>query len=366
MEALNPGMVILAREIRGLTQAEVAQRVGCTQGTLSKVENGQLDPSTELVADLCRFLCFPRQFFFYPLRYKHLPMTFFRKRLRVSSALVKTITARINLVRLHTELLSRSAKLPAVRIPALDIKEFDNDARRVAKELRLALHLPVGPIANLTRTLEDCGILILTCDFGSNQIDGLSIFEPDDALPPIILVNPNVPGDRLRYTLAHELMHIVLHHHLAVPGAEVEQQANEGASEFLMPASDIRGFLGDLNLKKLSSLKPYWKVSMQALIMRAADLGKITERQKRSLFVRMSQYGWRTQEPIEIPREEPTLVSELIEFHLGELGYSEEELAKAILCDLAEFREMYRGVPKQPGLRVVRGGQVLTFAGNHN
>jgi Zn-dependent peptidase ImmA (M78 family) len=100
--------------------------------------------------------------------------------------------------------------------------------------------------------------------------------------------------------MAHELGHIVLHHHLlALPvDVDVESEANRFAAEFLMPASDIRGYLTRPSLESLASHTPHWKVSMGALLERAASLGKIIERQRRHLWMMMSRYGYRTIEPV--------------------------------------------------------------------
>src|ERR1700733_5168028 len=61
---INPDMVILAREYRGLTQAELAQRVGCQQPKIAKIEAGIADDvSGEAVMLLSAALEFPGAFF---------------------------------------------------------------------------------------------------------------------------------------------------------------------------------------------------------------------------------------------------------------------------------------------------------------
>lgn len=76
---------------------------------------------------------------------------------------------------------------------------------------------------------------------------------------------------------------------------------------------------------------------MQALIMRAATVGKISERQKRSLFAMMNKFGYRMNEPVQIAREHPTLIDQVIRLHLDNLGYSPRDLGHMIHLELEEF-----------------------------
>ena len=348
----NPGMIILARESRGYTQNALAIEMGITQGTLSKVENGQAPASEELVAKLASHLHYPRDFFFEQIDFRNLPVVFYRKRIRVSATLMKQLRARLNIVRQHLVKLLRSVDVET-QIPVIDLKEFRSDAELVARDIRIRWHIPPGPIDNLTKTLEDAGIIIVRSDFGTDRVDAISLYEPRDELPPIVLINNTIPNDRYRYALAHETAHILMHHHLPMPDQNVEDQANAFASELLMPRKEIRGFLNRPTLAKLANLKPYWKVSIQALLMRAAQLKVINERQKRYLWAQISGSGYRINEPFPLPPEEPALVRELIDCHIGDLGYDERALSDLLHLEPAEFRSHYRNT-NSSGLRLVK------------
>jgi Zn-dependent peptidase ImmA (M78 family) len=158
----------------------------------------------------------------------------------------------------------------------------------------------------------------------------------------VVLINGSLPGDRYRFTLAHETAHLTLHHHLAWPGENIENEANAFASELLMPAKDIRNFLNRPTLAKLATLKPYWKVSIQALLMRASQLSLINDRQKRYLWAQISGAGYRTTEPLPLQPEEPSLIHELVDCHLNDLGYDEASMGRLLHLELKEFRSQYR------------------------
>ena len=100
----------------------------------------------------------------------------------------------------------------------------------------------------------------------------------------------NSPTDRARFTLAHELAHLIMHR---IPTPDSEGEADRFASEFLMPARDIAADLNGFSLQKAAVLKPYWRVSMAALIQHAEDLSKITEWQHKNLNIQKNKLNGR-------------------------------------------------------------------------
>lgn len=60
----------------------------------------------------------------------------------------------------------------------------------------------------------------------------------------MVLLNADLTNDRKRWTLAHELGHLVLHSNYIDP--ELESQADAFAAEFLMPRHIIEPDLRDL------------------------------------------------------------------------------------------------------------------------
>ena len=123
---------------------------------------------------------------------------------------------------------------------------------------------------------------------------------------------------------------------------EAGQNVREFAAELLMPEKDIRGHLsGALSLRRLADLKPVWGVSMAALLMRASSLGNITKRKYQYLWTQMSKFGYRRREPIELEPEVPSLLSELIETHVVELGRREDALLEVLHTSPNDFRDYF-------------------------
>jgi Zn-dependent peptidase ImmA (M78 family) len=134
----------------------------------------------------------------------------------------------------------------------------------------------------------------------------------------VIVVTATTAGDRRRFSVAHELGHLVRHQIPQGSPHAVEQQADMFAAEFLMPEAAMRAALGPpVTLTTLADLKAGWGVSLQALIRRARTLGIITPSQSRSLHTQLGARGWKLHEPIEVPVERPRALRQLAELLYG-------------------------------------------------
>ncbi|MDO9340673.1 MAG: helix-turn-helix transcriptional regulator, partial [Bacteroidales bacterium] len=60
---INPDMLLLARESRGISQSELAKAIGVSQGKLSKAEKGEQGLPTDIFNLLCKYLSYPVTFF---------------------------------------------------------------------------------------------------------------------------------------------------------------------------------------------------------------------------------------------------------------------------------------------------------------
>lgn len=340
--SFNPIMLILAREAEGLTQSALAKVAGMPQGTLSRIENGLLQPLPAMVSVLASSLRVPDSLFYVPGRDYPLPLTFYRKRSRLGSRELRRVRARVNLARFRLETLLRGEEFDAPRLLQVDPRARGGRVEQVAIELRVHWGLGDGPVGNLTELLERFGVLIVPCDFGTEQIDALSIYEPNSGLPPMIFLKPTMSGDRMRLTLAHELAHIILHHHLGMPddSADVEDEAWRFAAELLMPAKVIRGQLMTPNMARLAQLKVVWKVSMQALLKRAHTLGTISAREERFLWIQLGRAGKAT-EPVTVPVEQATRLSGIVRRFVGEYGYSVKQMSAILHQTPEQFRSQF-------------------------
>ncbi len=344
----NHEMLVLAREARGMTQGDLEAKTGIRQPLISKIEHGARDLSDADVAIFAKALGYPESFFYRAgAQYGQGSVCHHRKRQSMPITQLRQIHASINVMRMATSDLMRGVEVEAaLHFPRMEVDDFGSP-QEIAKLMRQTWQLPLGPIKSMVAVIEAAGGVVIPCEFGTDKLDAISQRPPRE--PPFFFVSSTAPGDRLRFNLAHELGHIIMH---TAPAPDQEAEAQEFAAEFLIPAREIKPQLAQLDLAKLTDLKRHWKVSMQALIMQAQRLDVISDRQTRSWFMRFGQLGYRKNEPVQIPREEPSLVQDVIEFHRAEHGYTEDELSIAARLTRDEFCAMY-GTGAQPKLKLL-------------
>ncbi len=320
--------LVTTRRARAMTQQDLAEAAGVTQAALSRYENDLRDPSQGTLESLATALGVTPEFLQLPTRARGAFMVdaHMRRRPVAKPTVWRRLEARLNVYRMHVEFLLREVEIePHLILPLFDPLEYSaSDAARLT---RMQWRMPSGPVRDLIGWLESVGCVVIAEDFGSmtggGRIDGLSQWVSD---APVMLVNSRASTDRLRLTLAHELAHICLHSDQL--GGDPEQEANDFAAEFLMPADLIRPELRNLNISKLHSLKRYWGVSMQALIERGYRLETISASQRASFYKTLSARGWRAKEPLsdELPLERPQLAQRLGQV-LIERGLTTDEVA---------------------------------------
>ncbi len=351
---INHNMVTLARQLRGLTQTELSRKLGISQGKISKIEQGFLGVDKDVFSKLVKFLNFPRGFFTQTGQLFPAEISLYRKKQSLPKKDSDYINALLNYKYRALLKLLESIEVET-NIPFLDIADYDNP-KEIAKVLRNYWKIPKGSIENLTGWVEKSGIFVLYIDVPTNKFDGIR-FNADTNVP-IIALNRSMPPDRIRFSLAHELGHIIMHR-LLTPTADDE--AMIFASEFLVPSTEIIFPSGKLRLSDFADLKRYWKVSMAALIFKAKELDKLTDSQYRYLWQQMAKLGYKMCEPgtLNPPVEEPTLIKEIIKLHLDELGYDKNELKGLLALNEKDFEELWRPyIPgyKKPQFKLTMGG----------
>jgi Zn-dependent peptidase ImmA (M78 family)/transcriptional regulator with XRE-family HTH domain len=339
----NPEMLVLARELRGLTQAELADISKTTQGYVSMLEHGQKEASGDILSRFSEVLDYPLSFFRQPERYFGFGITFVYHRKKSTARVgdLRLLQAQVNLRRIHIARMLRDVPVKTfANFTSFDIDDYNGDAELIANYVRANWKLPLGPIPNLVKTIEAAGGVVFKFSFGTTDVDAISQW-PDDG-PPMFFINADTPSDRIRYSLAHELGHVIMHKSAT---GEIETEADQFAAELLMPSRVILAQLDGMNIKLAARLKPYWRVSMQSLIRRARNLGKLCDTEYSRLFRQLSSHGMRKNEPMPIPGEEPSLVDQIIlEFQRANHCTS-AELAAILNLHEGEFLSIYAPTP---------------------
>lgn len=229
--------------------------------------------------------------------------------------------------------MPREAPYPVIQ----DVSEAD----RAAQSLREHWGLGTDPIPNLIELLEEQGIKALAVDL--TNIDGLTarVRRAHKGAVPVIVVNRKDWGERQRFTLAHELGHMVMD---VAAKVDDEKAAHRFAGAFLMPADALWAEIGkhrtSIGGPELFYLKKLFGVSVQAITYRCKDLGIFGESLFRRLFHEFARLGWRSppyQEPEALPGEEPTRFKRLTFRALAEGAISEPKAAELLGLSVREL-----------------------------
>lgn len=363
-------MLVLARESRGLTQGQLAaamqERDGAnskiSQGYVSRAEAGRLAVTGERLELYARALDYPVSLLCLAEQEvgAGAGLIHHRKKQAASALDLRRIHALLNLTRIQLRALrTDTPRSTGEGITQIAIDDLTTPAD-AARQLRAGWATQGGPLDSVVGFVEQAGALVacrdlvapLPLDSGAESVpvDAVSCSPPGE--DPLVLLNTGTPAERQRFTLAHELGHMVMHQ---VPHPDQEKQANSFAAELLMPARHIRADLesGPVTVPRLLELKKHWKVSMWALLRRAHTLGVLSDWHYRTLAVEMSSLGYRTVEPGELDAETPTAVTSLIAWHLDH-GHEVADLARAACLTPDEFVRLYLSCPVPAGVGAAR------------
>lgn len=333
-----------ARTAAGLTTRALAERIGVSAMAISKYETGKSVPSSGVLLKLAAALGVRTEFFFREAQVE-LEAVEYRKHASLGKRLQEQIQAEVvEQIERWQELESYLVSAPIVPFelpPALpkniDASEAIED---VALAVREAWDLGINPIPDLTDTLEERGIKVLQAEaLHDHKFDGLAAVVGS---VPVIVVGKDWPGDRQRFTLAHELGHLMLDGRLS-DDLDKEKAAHRFAGAFLVPASEVRKELGEhrtwLEPGELHVLKLTYGLSMGAWLYRARDTGVLSEAGFQEMFRFFSAQGWRKTEPgAGYPREEPKLFEQLVFRALAEDLVTEAKAAELMRLPLTQFR----------------------------
>jgi len=184
------------------------------------------------------------------------------------------------------------------------------DAENAARAIRMHWGLGIEPILNLSELLEERGIKILSVDL--SDIDGLTakVRRKNGDPVPVIVIKESAWAERKRFTLAHELGHMVMD---VRQGVKAEKAVDRFAGAFLMPAEALWREVGKhrttLSLGEFLRLKELFGASIQAITYRCHDLRIISDAAYRRLFQIFNERGWRKP-----PFKEPGALDPALEY----------------------------------------------------
>lgn len=300
----NPQRLTLGRKRRKLTARALANAIGVSPITISRLENGANEPEDETVEALARALGFPRGFFFAE-DVDELPAeaASFRSLSSMSARERDAALSAGAIAYLFNDWVAERFNLPAPDVPEL---RGDATPEAAAQVVRANWGLGEQPISSMIKLLESKGVRVFSLCEDTKNVDAFSCWRGEQ---PFVFLNTFKSTERSRFDAAHELGHLVMHKHGAPQDSrQAESEADRFASAFLMPMDDVMSRIRYVaDLESLIHAKKRWGVSVAALNYRLHKLRVVSEWQNRSLNVEMSSRGYRRQEPEGLPPETSAL-----------------------------------------------------------
>lgn len=316
----DPMRLRLARQLQGLTRAELARRAGLSPAAVSQFESGNARPKAATIAQMALSLAIPVGVLAGTGQRTLLPAvdeSFFRSLRRTTQRDRERAAAHAGLAAELVRRIEQSVELPtfeAMPDLALDLSDEADAAEAAACELRRRWALPEGPIENLVRTLERRGIVVVRSPLLTSDVDAFSWANGER--PIVMLGSDKGVYERSRLDAGHELAHVLLHAADPEPGSPpLERQAQRFAGALLMPASALSAEWpgGRIDWYALLRMRQRWGVSIAALLYRAKELGLLSHVAYTNAMKYMSRKGWRVREPGERRSpEEPGLLAEAL------------------------------------------------------
>ena len=269
-----------ARQMKGLSMEELGSSLtpAVTRQAINKYEKGQTMPDSRMLLALGSALDVKPDYFFRPFTVK-VDRVMFRKDSKFPEKKSGAIRERIreDLER-YLEVEQLCGTQSEFSLPSVNISSTE-DVTGYAAKVRSILKLGIDGISNVIEVLEENGIKVIEIS-EDESFEGLSGYANDNI--PVIVVNDNLTPERKRFTLLHELGHLLMKFQSDLKAKEVENLCNIFASEVLLPSSIILSRIGlkrhDISLAELSDIQKQYGISIDAIMESMLRLDIITER----------------------------------------------------------------------------------------
>ncbi|MBL7739073.1 MAG: ImmA/IrrE family metallo-endopeptidase [Chitinophagaceae bacterium] len=343
-----------ARILNGLSLQDLAERMEnkISRQALHKYEKGEIIPDSDRLITLAAALNVRPDFFTRVTKIEFGEIEF-RKLQKLPAKEENRIIEQVR------DYLARYIELEQI----LGIQtRFDNplkdvgaiasfeDIEKAAEELRRHWKLGIDPVFNAVELLEDRHIKVIQINAG-DSFDGMQSWVNGNI--PVIAVNIDKvkSPDRIRFTVFHELCHLLLPALADHSLKQREKFCHQFAAAVLLPSKAAVNELGKVRnkilIQELGLLKKQYGISIQAIVMRAKDIGIITDSFCKQFFFFLNQMGWKVNEPEEynyLGEEKANRFHQLLFRALAEEIISIGKAAALNDQSVADFRDSFMKV----------------------
>ncbi|MFL6113433.1 MAG: XRE family transcriptional regulator [Catenulispora sp.] len=365
----DPARLTQARQLAPMTKQKLAREIGVTAAAVGQYESG-MRPRPDLLVAMATVLGYPVEFFMVGRPHAKLDAStaHFRSLRATRSYQRAKAVAFTEQVWELTYALEKRVQLPWVDLPGfsggeiIPSEDLPTDPTLAAEAVRYRWNLGAGPIQHLVRTLEVHGIVVVLAPENSDFAT-VDAFSTSHLPRPIIVISRDRTADvyRHRFTVAHELGHLVLHGD-ANPGDPMqEREADQFAAQFLTPRASVFPQLPTrVNFGVFAELQSTWGVSISSLIYRCREVGRFSATTTSRAYQRLNALERDdaiVSEPISgYPGEQPTLLRSAFEL-ATQHGASVTALATELAWPADRVRELIGASDERPKLELIIGGK---------
>ncbi len=363
----DPARLTQARRIARMTKTELHAQVGVSAAAIGQYERGEIRPRAETIAALADALQVPPGYFALgrPRAQVEVAEASFRRLRSTTVAQQQQATAYVEQAWELSCYLEEQVEFPALDLPPWATPDSQEPVGPVtaARLLRSHWKLGPGPVMDLVAEIEQHGILVVFFSMkedGADEKSRIDAFSTTALSRPVMVMTPDKADDvlRHRFSAAHELGHIVMHHGRHGTDSQTERQADQFAAEFLTPDASIRLALPQrVNFDRLEQLSQHWGVSVHSLLYRMRELERVSDSAARRAYIALSSTPRRPQSIRDFPGEQPELLKQAIEL-LGDNGLPLHQIAADLQLPLRRVRQLAGIDDPKPRLSLVKNSDV--------
>jgi|GEM_PF-5033195 len=301
--------LVAARVSRGKSQTWGAAKIGVSAGHYAAIENGRKTAEfhIEKIAEAYNYPV--GHFYLAPLTVPHAKSFSYRRLSSMKAGDRNKVECIATMFAADFRpLVGSYVRLQEPTTPNLSALAETEDhmacGEAVSATLRGMFGMGNAPLRSALDLAESMGISVFWLD-GPHEFDGLSFWI--DGLPFIFLNRNQKDGYRHRFTVLHEIAHLLLHRRIEEHGKAEDKQANCFASAMLMPSATY-GRTARRQLSEYAMLEDrrIWGASVRAQVRRAHDLKIMSDWHYRDAYIRMNKL-WGVKEPNPIAPESSTV-----------------------------------------------------------
>lgn len=277
-----------ARKMRGMSLESLSKVMtpSVSRQAINKYEQGKMMPDSATLLSLAKALDVKIDFLFRPYAVE-VGKVDFRKKRRLSPAKCESLKELVQeAMERYLEIEQMCGNTMAFAMAKKHVSSLD-EARCLASEVREKFCLGSDGISNVIEVLEDNGIKVIEIE-ENEDFDGLCGYVNGNI--PFIMVNSKYNAERKRFTVLHELGHLLMDVPRSIAAHDAEMLCNAFASEMLIPFSILVNKIGskrrDISLAELIDIRQQFGISVDAVMYVLHQHGVISDNRYKTFIIK--------------------------------------------------------------------------------